>query len=224
MSELRKYFRCQRCGKCCEQIGLAWDPEAAQEIAEFLKISLDDLIECYYGRLSPDGKTWESQDDKRTPCQFLKSEGDKASCSIYPVMPLGCRLYPIKTDFGTSGIDCAAAKLAYGKWEEIHRSEQDNNEILGHFNLFKIAFDPNHLVGPIAFIELASHSINKIEGKDRKCLSPHCVNYQELKCKIDLLKQELDEIAEQGKTFFDEEFKRREKWRKRKRSKRLKEN
>lgn len=209
MSELWNLFECKRCGQCCEEIGLPYDPESAIRIADFLRITVDDLIERYYGELSSDRKSWTSQDHKRTPCPFLEPEGKIKRCKIYQVRPLGCKLYPFDTDFGRGGVDCPGAKIAYEKWEEINISKNGGNEILGHFDLVKIPFDQNHLVGPIAFIKLASHSIKKIEGKEHKCLSPDCVTYKELKCKIDLLKRELDQLSEEGKRFFDEEIKKR---------------
>jgi Fe-S-cluster containining protein len=111
-------FKCQRCGKCCVEIGLPYDPESIFEIAKFLDLKVDQVIEKYYGRISDDGKAWESEDYKRAPCPFLSADGDIKSCSIYSVRPLGCRLYPFDTDFGRAGIDCPGARIVYEKLEE----------------------------------------------------------------------------------------------------------
>lgn len=108
-----KLFGCQRCGKCCAEIGLPYDPESIHEIARFLRLSLDEILEKYYGTITDDRKGWMSEDHKRTPCPFLEEDGDRKSCSIYEVRPLGCRLYPFETDFGRQGVDCPAAEIVY---------------------------------------------------------------------------------------------------------------
>ena len=110
-----KYFKCQQCGKCCEEIGLAYDPYSLKEIANYLKISINELIETYYGKFTTDGKYFEPDDNKRTPCPFLKSEESMKFCAIYPVRPEGCRLYPLETDFGRDGVDCPAANIVFSK-------------------------------------------------------------------------------------------------------------
>ena len=110
-----EYFECHRCGQCCEQIGLPYDPYMCQTIADFLDISVSELIVHYYGKLSSDGGNWISEDDKRTPCPFLKTEGTKRICEIYSVRPEGCKLYPFDTDFGRDGVDCPGARKAYDK-------------------------------------------------------------------------------------------------------------
>jgi Fe-S-cluster containining protein len=104
-------FTCQRCGKCC--VELPYDPDSIFEIAKFLGINVEQAIAKYYGRIVEDGKAWESEDYKRTPCPFLTAIGDMKSCAIYSVRPLGCRLYPFDTDFGRAGIDCDAAEKVY---------------------------------------------------------------------------------------------------------------
>ena len=37
-------FKCQRCGKCCIEIGLPYDPERVFEIAKFLNLSVEEVI------------------------------------------------------------------------------------------------------------------------------------------------------------------------------------
>lgn len=111
-------FKCQRCGRCCIEIGLPYDPESIFEVAKFLNLSVDDVINKYYGRVSSGCKSWKSNDEKRTPCPFLKNAGNKKACLIYQVRPMGCRLYPFDTDIGRQGVDCPGARLAYHKLEE----------------------------------------------------------------------------------------------------------
>ena len=162
----------------------------------------------------------ESQNNKRTPCLFLELKDEKAFCSIYSVRPEGCRLYPIDTDFGAGGVDCPAKKVALNKIKENFKNKDEENKmILEHFYLFKIPFDEKYLMGPYAQIDLGRHSVRDINGNKHRCISPRCVNYNELKEYVEFLKMELDDIAEQGKMYFESEFKKREEWIKQKRKK-----
>lgn len=80
-------FVCHRCGKCCRELSVSeFDPF---EIAAFLGVSLHE-VEKYF------------RERKAKPCPFLS--GNK--CTIYPVRPYPCRVYPIGTDFGDCGIGC----------------------------------------------------------------------------------------------------------------------
>jgi Fe-S-cluster containining protein len=109
-------FECQRCGRCCIEIGLPYDPESIFKIARFLELTVDQVIDKYYGRVSEDenGKYWESEDHKRTPCPFLGPESDnKKTCIIYEMRPEGCRLYPFETDGGRQGVDCPGARIYF---------------------------------------------------------------------------------------------------------------
>lgn len=111
-------FKCQQCGKCCAEIGLPYDPESIFEIARYLDLTIDQVIDKYYGRIVDEGKAWESEDYKRTPCPFLVADGDMKCCTIYSVRPSGCKLYPFETDFGRAGVDCKAAEIVYAKIRE----------------------------------------------------------------------------------------------------------
>jgi Fe-S-cluster containining protein len=113
-------FKCHRCGKCCLEIGLPYDPEKIFEIAQFFDLTVEQVIEKYYGRIKQGSKFWISEDHKRTPCPFLKLDGDKGTnCIIYEVRPKGCRLYPFNTDFGRGGVDCPGAEIVYTKLKEL---------------------------------------------------------------------------------------------------------
>ena len=122
-------FECRRCGRCCIEIGLPYDPESIFEIARSLDLSVDEVIERYYGRVSDDRKSWISEDEKRTPCPFLETEADKKACTIYSVRPKGCRLYPFNTDFGRQGVDCPAAKIVYNRLEDELSSDGLESDI-----------------------------------------------------------------------------------------------
>lgn len=104
-------FNCQRCGICCNGIELPYDPDNLPQLAEFLGITGQDVIEKYYGQLSADGRELIFDRDKREPCPFIAKEMDGGSiCNIYPVRPEGCRLYPFDT---MGGLDCPAARVVY---------------------------------------------------------------------------------------------------------------
>jgi len=115
MNKLWKYFKCQQCGKCCREIGLPYDSESCFNMADFLNISVTQVIEKYYGRLSANGSEWKSDNSKRIPCPFLKGTDDRYFCEIYSVRPKGCELYPMETDFGPQNVDCPAWKIVISK-------------------------------------------------------------------------------------------------------------
>jgi len=123
-NKMWKYFNCQQCGACCSKIGLPYDPHAIHEMASFLGLSVEQVIEKFYGELTSDRKHWESNDEKRTPCPFLKTSDNKCFCSIYAVRPIGCQLYPIDTDGGRDGINCPAWEIAYRSLLKEQESEK----------------------------------------------------------------------------------------------------
>lgn len=118
-----KYFQCQQCGTCCATIGLPYDADRIFEIAEHLKMSLDELIEKFYGKVSPDGSSFYFDDSKRTPCPFLSISEEKSVCRIYTVRPEGCRLYPIDTDGGREGVACPAWEIAFAELKKEQEEE-----------------------------------------------------------------------------------------------------
>lgn len=123
MDKMWKYFQCQRCGACCTKIGLPYDGESVHNIANFLKMSVEKIIEKYYGNITSDGSYWESDDSKRTPCPFLRFSDEKYFCEIHLVRPLGCKLYPIDTVRGRDGIDCPAWEIAFSR---VKKEQEDD--------------------------------------------------------------------------------------------------
>ena len=115
MSKAKKYFQCQRCGKCCEKLGLPYEPSKFQEIADFLNISVKDLVENYYGEYTGNGGEIELDDDKRIPCPFLTKEvNGNTACRIYSVRPIDCISFPVKplrNDF----MECPSIKFIVNK-------------------------------------------------------------------------------------------------------------
>ena len=124
MNKLWKYFKCQQCGACCRIIGLPYDAESVFKMADFQKISTEEIIDTYYGKMSPDGLQWESEDSKRIPCPFLRKSEGKHFCNIYNVRPDGCRLYPIDTNGGRNGVACPAWEIAFSKLKKEQEEEE----------------------------------------------------------------------------------------------------
>jgi Fe-S-cluster containining protein len=91
-------------------------------MADFLGISIDELIQKYYGHKSEDGERLVLEETKRKPCPFLVSGGGKKACGIYPVRPEGCRGFPFDTDRGTDGVPCPAANEVYVSLGAARRS------------------------------------------------------------------------------------------------------
>lgn len=123
MNKMWKYFQCQQCGSCCKEIGLPYDKESIFKMADYLKMSIDQIIEKYYGRLTLDRSEWLSEDSKRTPCPFLKISEGSCFCEIYSIRPNGCRAYPIDTDGGRQGVECPAWEIAFSK---LKKEQEDN--------------------------------------------------------------------------------------------------
>jgi Fe-S-cluster containining protein len=102
---------------------LPYDAASVFKMADFLQLSIDEIINTYYGKMSTDGSYWKSEDGKRTPCPFLRISEERHFCNIYNVRPEGCRLYPIDTDSGRDGVDCPAWEIAFSKL----RKEQEDD-------------------------------------------------------------------------------------------------
>jgi len=87
-------------------------------MAGFLNISVTELIEKCYGKLSENRKQIVLDENKRKPCPFLKGTDPIYFCEIYPVRPEGCELFPMETDGGRADIDCQAGAIAILKLKE----------------------------------------------------------------------------------------------------------
>ena len=90
-------FICHKCGRCCQKYAPQIPGDDLPKIAEYLKEPVESIRtqfeECYEKKIT------------NTPanCLFLNEQNQ---CRIYPLRPEPCRLYPLDTDFGTSGVDC----------------------------------------------------------------------------------------------------------------------
>lgn len=81
--ELLEQFHCDRCGRCCLEIGgIPLMNNEPRRIAEYLGVSGKSIKKLT--TLKSDGRRIE------TPCPFYKD-----GCSIYAVRPLACLAFPI---------------------------------------------------------------------------------------------------------------------------------
>ena len=92
-------FECTGCGDCCSGPGegVIWTskPEIAM-IADFLKLSVAETKEKYMQRIGT--RVTIIEEEKSRDCIFLKQDGDKKICTIYPVRPNQCRTWPFWDD------------------------------------------------------------------------------------------------------------------------------
>ena len=87
-------LNCQRCGRCCREIGIAWSELETELVANYLNMDLNDFLDsCGYIINEYSGEI-EHPEPGVTPCPFLKYNKDKAICKIYPVRPWICKGYP----------------------------------------------------------------------------------------------------------------------------------
>ncbi len=86
-------FTCTQCGNCCSgQPGYVWvTAEDIRRIAEHLGREDGKLRKEEVRRV---GFRHSLTEKPGGDCVFLKREGGKALCSIYPVRPVQCRTWP----------------------------------------------------------------------------------------------------------------------------------
>jgi len=103
-------FECTQCGNCCSgDPGYVWaTKEEIKGIAKFLGRDDHWLDKKHLRRV---GLRYSLTEKPDGDCIFLKREGGKTMCGIYPVRPLQCRTWP----FWTSNLRSSAS------WEEASR-------------------------------------------------------------------------------------------------------
>ncbi len=97
-------FVCQQCGKCCRILSkVVFDPverklymENIEEISKH--VNLDALIEELSGKV-------KAKHPVKLPCPFFKDN----RCSIHPIRPKSCRIFPLGGDFDQD-IGCPGLK------------------------------------------------------------------------------------------------------------------
>jgi Fe-S-cluster containining protein len=94
-------FICQKCGKCCREIGIEQSYFDPFKIADYLRKPVKEVVEEYLGTIvdiDEDNVHYEITKPKK-PCVFL----EPYKCKIYPIRPISCGAYP---HYGDSGIGC----------------------------------------------------------------------------------------------------------------------
>ncbi len=86
-------FECTQCGNCCSgPPGYVWvSREDIARIAGYLGLADGKLGKEYVRRV---GLRHSLTEKPGGDCIFLKREGGKSFCSIYPVRPRQCRTWP----------------------------------------------------------------------------------------------------------------------------------
>lgn len=104
-------FTCTQCGNCCSgPPGYVWaTKEEIGRISEFLGRTDGWLDKQHVRRV---GLRYSLTEKPDGDCIFLKRQGGKALCSIYPVRPLQCRTWP----FWNDNLRSEQA------WEDVHRN------------------------------------------------------------------------------------------------------
>jgi len=98
MSELRGLrFECQPgCTNCCTQKGFVYITEGdLTRIAKFLEMSASDFERRYVYRTR---HLLRLRTPRHTQCHFLRDDG----CSIHPVKPTQCRIFPFWPELANS--------------------------------------------------------------------------------------------------------------------------
>ncbi|MGB0717175.1 MAG: YkgJ family cysteine cluster protein [Phycisphaerae bacterium] len=90
-------FECTQCGNCCSgDPGYVWlTKEEIRRIAAFLGRDDEWLPKSQLRRV---GFRYSLTEKSDGDCIFLKREGNKAMCGIYPVRPNQCRTWPFWTE------------------------------------------------------------------------------------------------------------------------------
>jgi len=87
-------FNCQRCGRCCKEIGIPWTGLDPHLVSDYLSMDLHDFLDSYGFVVNEYSGEIEHPEFGVTPCPFLKWDMEKAVCKIYPVRPWICKGYP----------------------------------------------------------------------------------------------------------------------------------
>ena len=87
-------FNCERCGRCCKEIGIPWTGLDPHLVSDYLNMDLHDFLDSYGYMVNEYSGEIEHAEFGVTPCPFLKWDMEKAICKIYPVRPSICKGYP----------------------------------------------------------------------------------------------------------------------------------
>ncbi len=86
-------FSCTQCGNCCTGApGYVWvNKTETEKIAAYLGREGKGLSSAHLRRV---GRRHSLTERSNGDCCFLRTEGGKRICGIYPVRPLQCRTWP----------------------------------------------------------------------------------------------------------------------------------
>ncbi|MFH2218266.1 MAG: YkgJ family cysteine cluster protein [Pseudomonadota bacterium] len=85
---------CQRCGRCCREIGIPWSELDPHLVASHLNMALSDFLDAHGFVVNAYSNEIEPTEFGVTPCPFVKYDMEKSICTIYPVRPWICKDYP----------------------------------------------------------------------------------------------------------------------------------
>lgn len=86
-----KAFECKMCGQCCQGTGISVDRDEVKRISEFLNIDEVEFIKRYCIKKQ---NRYELKIADSNYCVFLKEKNGDKICSIHPVKPKMCRIWP----------------------------------------------------------------------------------------------------------------------------------
>jgi Fe-S-cluster containining protein len=87
-------FNCQRCGRCCKEIGIPWAELDPHLVSDYLNMDFHEFLDSHGYMVNEYSGEIEHGEPGVTPCPFLKWDMEKAVCKIYPVRPWICEGYP----------------------------------------------------------------------------------------------------------------------------------
>ena len=120
-------FTCTQCGNCCGgDPGYVWaTKEEVRRIAEFLGRPDGRLDKTHLRRV---GLHYSLTEKPGGDCIFLTRENGKTGCSIYPVRPLQCRIWPFWSQNLRSG----------EAWNETNRKKCPGMNTGEHYTFVQI--------------------------------------------------------------------------------------
>lgn len=84
-----KAFNCKMCGECCYGVGgIFMESDEQKRIAEYLGLKLEDFLKDYTEKRN--GRIYAGVGSDNF-CIFFKN---KTGCTIHPVKPARCELWP----------------------------------------------------------------------------------------------------------------------------------
>jgi len=83
-------FKCTQCGNCCSGgPGFVWlTVDDMHRIAQFLHMEFDAFTLEHVRKVAD---KYSLKEKRNYDCVFLKREGGKAMCGVYPVRPMQCK-------------------------------------------------------------------------------------------------------------------------------------